>query len=272
MDIEKRLLDIITLKKLNHMKNLLSLVFVVFISSTIFGQGIIERNYSQYVDQEDVTHVYVSGKLFDFASIITSNVNDKEVQELSEFASKIESFSLIKVPNTTKADAEFKKGLKDVEGSYDELLRVRDEGTKFAIFVDEENDIVYEVVGLGVVDGEFIALSLVGEMDLNKIAEFVSKADSEALSPFKRLSEFNPEEMKVYPNPANSSSKINLEVPEAMIGGTATLFDANGSKVRTLDVKNRLESVSTIDLKPGNYFIEINKESISMKKQVIIVQ
>ena len=253
------------------MKNLLSLLFVAFISSSIFGQGIIERNYSQYVDQEDVTHVYISGKLFDFASIIGSNVNDKEVQELSEFASKIESFSLIKVPNTNKAEAEFKKGLKDVQGSYDELMRVRDEGTKFAIFVDEHNDIVYEIVGLGVVDGEFIALSLIGEMDLNKIADFVSKADTEVLSPFKRLNEFNPEEMKVYPNPTNVSSEINLEVPEAMIGGTATLYDTNGSKIRSFEVTNRKEKVLTDDLRPGNYFIELRKESISMKKQVIVV-
>lgn len=254
------------------MKNLLSLLLVVFVSSSIFGQGIIERNYSQYVDQEDVTHVYVSGKLFDFASIIASGVEDKEVRELSEFASSIESFSLIKVPNQEKANSEFKKGLNDVQGDYDELMRVRDEGTKFAVFVDEKDDIVYELVGLGIVDGEFIALSLVGEMDLNKIAEFVSQADSEVFTPFKRLEEYNPNEMKVYPNPANTSSELNLEVPEAMVGGSATLYDANGSKIRTFKINSGKETVSTNDLNPGNYFIEINKDSISMKRQVIVVQ
>lgn len=254
------------------MKNLLSLLLVVFISSSLFSQGIIERNYSQYVDQEDVTHVYVSGKLFDFASIIASGVDDEEVQELSEFASKIESFSLIKVPNTDKAPLEYKKGINDVKDDYEELMRVRDEGTKFAVFVDEEDDVVYEIVGLGIVDGEFIALSLVGEMDLNKIADFISKTESEALAPLKRLEEFNPDELKVYPNPASSASDLNVEVPEAMIGGTATLYDANGMKIRTFDVKNGKESFSTNDLRPGNYFIEISKESISMKKQVIVVQ
>jgi len=254
------------------MKNLLSLLLVIFVSASIYGQGIIERNYSQYVDQEDVTHVYVSGKLFDFASIIGSQAEDDEVRELSEFASKIESFSLIKVPNTTKADAEYKKGLRDVQGEYDELMRVRDDGNKFVVFVDEEDDIVYEVVGLGVADGEFIALSLVGEMDLNKIADFVSKADTDVFTPFKRLDEFNPEEMKVYPNPANASSVLKMDVPEAMIGGTATLYDATGAKITTFEVKNRSEKIPTNDLRPGNYFVELNKESISMKRQVIIVQ
>ncbi len=254
------------------MKNLLPLLLILFISSSLLGQGIIERNYSQYVDQEDVTHVYVSGKLFDFASIIGNKADDEEVRKLSEFASKIESFSLIKVPNSTKADAEFKKGLNDVRKGYDELMRVRDEENKFAIFVDEEDDIVYEIVGLGIADGEFIALSLIGEMDLNKIAEFVSKADTDVFTPFKRLDEFNPEEMKVYPNPTSASSELNLEVPEAMIGGTATLFDANGAKIRSFDVNNKKEMISTNDLRPGNYFVELNKESISMKRQVIIVQ
>ncbi len=254
------------------MKNLLSFLLVIFVSSSIFGQGIIERNYSQYVDQEEVTHVYLSGKLFDFASIIGSNAEDKEIRELSEFASKIESFSLIKVPNATKADQEYRKGLKDVQGDYDELMRIRDEGDKFVIFVDEEDDIVYEVVGLGVADGEFIALSLIGEMDLNKIADFVSKANTNAFAPLKRLDEFSPEEMKVYPNPSNASSEVNLEVPEAMIGGTAILYDSNGSKIRSFDVSNKKESISTSNLQPGNYFVELNKASISMKRQLIIVQ
>lgn len=254
------------------MKNLLSLLLVVVFSSSLFSQGIIERNYAQYVDQEDVTHVYVSGKLFDFAAIIGSGIEDKEVQELSEFASKIESFSLIKVPNKEKADLEFKKGLNDVQNNFDELMRVRDEGTKFALFVDEENDIVYEIVGLGVVEGEFIAFSLVGEMDLNKISEFISKADTEAFAPFKRLNEFNPEDMKVYPNPTNVSSELNIEVPKSMIGGTATLYDINGMKINSFELKTIKKSISTNDLKPGNYFIELNKDSISMKKQVIVVQ
>jgi hypothetical protein len=254
------------------MKNLLPLLLVLFISSSIFGQGIIERNYSQYVDQEDVTHVYVSGKLFDFASIIASKSENQEAKELSEFASKIKSFSLIKVPNSGKAEAEFQKGLKDVQKDYEELMRVRDESNKFVVFVDEENDIVYEVVGLGVSDGEFIALSLVGEMDLNKIADFISKANTDAFAPLKRLEEFNPEEMKVYPNPANASSQMNLEVPEAMVGGTATIFDMNGAKVSSFNVSKRKEMIPTTNLKPGNYFVELNKESVSMKRQIIIVQ
>lgn len=254
------------------MKNLFSLLFIVFISSSVYSQGIIERNYSQYVDQEDVTHVYVSGKLFDFASVIGSQVEDEEVRELSEFASKIESFSLIKVPNSEKADAEFKKGVSDVQGELDELMRVRDEGTKFVVFVDEEDDVVYEVVGLGVVDGEFIAISLVGEMDLNKIADFVSKAETDVFTPLKRLDDYNPEDMKVYPNPANLSSEINLDVPEAMVGGKAVLYDANGAKIKTFDVTKRTETISTTNLKAGNYFVELNKESISMKRQLIVVQ
>lgn len=254
------------------MKNLLPLLLAIFVSSSAFGQGIIERNYSQYVDQEDVTHVYISGKLFDFASIIGSKVDDQEVRDLSEFASTIESFSLIKVPNATNAHTEYKKGLRDVQGDYEELMRVRDEGNKFVLFIDEEDDIVYEIVGLGVADGEFIALSLVGEMDLNKISDFVSKAESEALQPLKRLEEFNPEDMKVYPNPTNVSSEINLEVPESMVGGQATIYDANGAKIRTMKVQGRKEMISTSDLKPGNYFVELNKESVSMKRQIIIVQ
>ena len=254
------------------MKNLIYAFVLTVFSSSVFAQGIIEREYSQYLDQDEVTHVFVSGKMFDFASTIANGVDDAEVQELSEFASKIESFSLIKVPNKDVAQSEFKKGMKSISGDYDELMRVRDDGTKFAIFVDEENDVVYEIVGLGVVEGEFMALSLVGEMDLNKIAEFVGKMDNDAFAPLKRISEFKPNEVKVYPNPTSANSDFTVEIPEGMVGGKITLYNANGTKVKTINADAKNTTLKTSELSAGNYFIEIQKESVTMKKQVIIIE
>jgi len=254
------------------MKNLLSLLLLAFVSTSVFAQGIIERNYSQYIDQQDVTHVYISGKLFDMAAVVTQNMEDEDVRELSDFASKIESFSLIKVPNLKKAEAEYQKGLSDIDNDYEELLRMRDDGERFVVYVNEEDDVVYEIVGLGVVDGEFIALSLVGEMDLNKISEFISKADNDMFQPLKRLENINPEEMKVYPNPASTSANFNLEVPEKLIGGTATIYDANGNKIKSIKVAQKRETIPTQNLTPGNYLVEISNSTLSMKKQLIVVQ
>ena len=254
------------------MKNLIYAFVLTVFSSSVFAQGIIEREYSQYLDQDDVTVVFVSGKMFDFASTIAKGVDDTEVQELSEFASKIESFSLIKVPNKDIAQSEFKKGMKSISGEYDELMRVRDDGTKFALFVDEENDVVYEIVGLGVVEGEFMALSLVGEMDLNKIAEFVGKMDNDAFAPLKRISEFKPNEVKVYPNPTSANSDLTIEIPEGMVGGKITLYSADGNKVKTINADAENTTLKTSELSAGNYFIEIQKESVTMKKQVIIIE
>jgi len=254
------------------MKNLLSLLVFTFITTSIFSQGLIEEKYEHYLDQEEVTHVYISGKLFDFASTIAAGIDDDEVKELSEFASKIKSFSLIKVPNSANAKAEYAKGIDYVGEDYDELMRVRDDGSKFAIFVDEEDDVVYEVVGIGISDGEFIALSLVGEMDLNKIAEFVSKADSDMFEPLKRMEEFRPDELKVYPNPSSPGAEMTIEVPDGMIGGNATLIDANGNKIKSITINNSKEKLDTNGLTAGNYFVEFNNDSITMKKQIIIIQ
>ena len=151
-------------------------------------------------------------------------------------------------------------------------MRVRDDGTRFAIFVDEDNDVVYEIVGLGIVDGEFIALSLVGEMDLNKIAEFVGKMENDSLEPLKRISEFKPNEVKVYPNPAAAGSEFKIDIPKGMVGGKITLYSANGNKVRTINADSENTSLNTSELSAGNYFIEIQKESVTMKKQVIIIE
>jgi hypothetical protein len=254
------------------MKNLFYAFVLTIFSSSAYAQGIIEREYAHYLDKDEVTHVYVSGKMFDFAATIGKGVDDEEVQQLSDFASKIESFSLIKVPNKDVAQGEFKKGMKSISSDYDELMRVRDDGTKLALFVDEEDDVVFEVVGLGVVDGEFMALSLIGEMDLNKIAEFVSKMDNDALAPLKRIGEFKPNEVKIYPNPTSKGSDLTVEIPEGMVEGDITLFSANGTKIKTVKANNKNVSLSTNELAAGNYFIEIQKDSVTMKKQVIIIE
>ena len=122
------------------MKNLFYVLILTAFSSATFAQGIIEKQYSNYLDKDEVTHVFVSGKMFDLAATIGKGIEDEEIKELSEFASKIESFSLIKVPNKDVAMTEFKKGKASIANDYDELMRVRDEGTRFAIFIDEEDD------------------------------------------------------------------------------------------------------------------------------------
>jgi len=109
-------------------------------------------------------------------------------------------------------------------------------------------------------------------MDLNKIAELIGKMDNDALEPLKRIDEFKPNEVKVYPNPTSTNSEFAIDIPEGLVGGKITLYSANGNKVKTIDADNESTSLKTNELSPGNYFIEIQKESVTIKKQVIIIE
>ena len=109
-------------------------------------------------------------------------------------------------------------------------------------------------------------------MDLNKIADFVGKMDNDALEPLKRIGEFKPNEVKVYPNPTSTNSEFKIDIPEGMVGGNITLYSANGNKVRTMKADSESSSIKTSDLSAGNYFIEIQQESVTMKKQLIIIE
>lgn len=254
------------------MKKFIYVFVIAIFANSAFAQGIIDREFSSYLDQENVTHVYVSAKMFDIVSTVAAGLNDEDVKEITDFAQDIESFSLIKVPAPVDALGEFKKGLNSLSDSYEELVRVRDEGTRFAVFIAEENDIVYEIVGLGAVDGEFIALSLVGRMDLNKVADFVSKIDNEAFEPLKRMSDINPAEVKVYPNPATKNTALTIEIPEKMIGSDVSLYATNGQKIKTVKGASTSISLNTTDVVEGSYFVEIEKDGVTIKKQVIILQ
>jgi hypothetical protein len=83
---------------------------------------------------------------------------------------------------------------------------------------------------------------------------------------------YNPNEVKVYPNPTSANSEFTIEIPEGMVGGKITLFDASGTKVRTVNAVAENTILKTSELSAGNYFIEIQKETVTMKKQVIIIE
>ena len=254
------------------MKKSVLLVVLMVIGNLTFGQSIIEKHYQKYVEDENVTHVFVSSKFFDFATAITSGMDDEDVKELSEFAANIESFSLIKVPQLKDAVAEYNKGMSSLPSSYDELVRVRAEGNRFTVLVDEEDDIVYELVGLGIADGDFIAFSLIGELDLNKISEFISKANNDMLAPVKEMVNEDVAEVKVYPNPATANSRFMLDVPENLIDARVNIYNMNGERVREFIAKSETTQINTNNLPAGNYYVEVQNDTFSVKKKLIVIQ
>lgn len=253
------------------MKKLYILLSFMICSAATMAQNLIDKHYEHFVEADNSTVVHVSSLTFQYAANFVPE-NEEEAIEFKEFMQSIQSFDLVKVPELTNAVDEYKSGVDLVKGDYDELLQIRDQATRFSLYIDEEDGIVYELVGIGADEGDFFVFSLLGEMRLDQIGEMINKVQSDNFSPLKPISDSGVSEMSVYPNPVNINNSFQVDVPEGMIGGRVSLIDANGAVVNNAQALSDEETINTSGLNPGYYFVSIEKDGVMMKKKILIVR
>lgn len=250
------------------MKKLFSLLVLVASATTIFSQNIIDRHFQDLVDSDESTVVHVAGLTFQMAANFISE-EDKDEQE---FVQSIKSFDLVALRETANATDEYKKALTYVSDDYEELIKVKDKDGNFSLFIDEEDGVVYEVVGVGASTDDFVLFTLLGEMQLDQIGSMISKIEDQDFSMLKDVNISSGSDISIYPNPVNTSGSISVDIPDDLQGGTATLIDPRGKKVSSFSIDQTTHTIKTNDLNPGYYVVAIEKGGVSIKKKVLIVR
>lgn len=253
------------------MKKISLLSLATFISFLSFGQNFIEKNYAHFLEREDITAVHVSGKMFEMITKLDIETEDEELNEAIEMIEKIESFDLIMVPELVDAKKEYNAGFSNVKG-YEELVRVRDKEVNFSLHIDEENDVVYEIVGMGAAEGKFFAFSLLGEIDLSQVGRMINKIQEKGLNDVIGDIDLGVEDVKIYPNPATADAKLTVEVSEDFIGGKGKVYDLNGQMLSSFDLESTTQNIDTNGLTEGQYVVELSKGEMSIKKKVIFLR
>ena len=252
------------------MKIISSFILTLFIASTLFGQNIIDKHFEAYKSMENYTNVSMSSKMFELAGYIEFDENDKELNELKEFITTIDALNLIVGREVENPKNKYASALSKVSNSHEELMRVDDNDDSFTFLINENRGVVKEFVMIGTTDQELFILSLTGKMNLRDLSKLAGKMQSHGLSQMQMFDDHRVEDVKVYPNPSAPGENITVEIPENMVGGTATLFNMNGGAVTTVDIENMTQNISTKGLAAGSYVVHLNKEGVTMKKRVIV--
>ena len=253
------------------MKNLFLLLFVVIVNCHLIGQSIIEKHYSALENDESATVVKVSGNLFGYVSKVMPE-EEEDAKKIKDILSNIESFSLIKVPNLDDANAEYNKGVNTLSRSHESLIIVRDKKTKFSLYIDEEDDVIREIAGVGRIDTSFIAFSLIGNISLDQLSDITEMIQKQDAMPFSDDEKQNIVDFKVYPNPVAKSSMLKVDVPESLIGGNIHIIDMNGQLIKSVAATNENMEISVMEANLGSYVVEILKDDLSMRKQVLVIE
>jgi len=253
------------------MKNLFLLLFIVIVNCNLISQSIIEKHYTALENDESATVVNVSGNLFGYVSKVMPD-EEEDAKKIKELLQNIESFSLIKVPNLEDANEEYNKGVIALNRSHESLIVVRDKKTKFSLYIDEQNEVIREIAGVGQVDTSFIAFSLFGNISMDQLSDITEMIQKQDAMPFTKEEKQNLVDFKVYPNPVAKTSMLKVDVPEALIGGTIHIIDMNGQLVKSVEATNSNMEVAVAESSLGSYIVEILKDELSMRKQILVIE
>lgn len=143
----------------------------------------IDKYFSQYVDDERFTVVYISPKLFqllDKLNIDEMDLEDDEAKAFMDVASDLRGLRIL----TTDEDAldlytEAKNKINTSE--YEVLMTVRDKDDQNVDFlVKEEGDYITELLLLvGGTDEDFVLISFVGKIDLDKVVNLAKEIEEQ---------------------------------------------------------------------------------------------
>lgn len=149
-----------------------------------FGQSdAIVKYFDKYMDNEEFTIVYISPKMFSMVSKVTPEDMDPEVKEI------IKNLKGLRILTTSTNPLAFYKEAKAKinTSEYEVLMTVRDEGENVEFLVKDNGDIINELLLLVGGSDEFVLMSFVGNIDLNKIAKLAKNINIDGMEHLENL-------------------------------------------------------------------------------------
>ncbi|BDS12026.1 DUF4252 domain-containing protein [Aureispira anguillae] len=169
------------------MKNIITtIVLATLIIQGAWAQNnAIDKYFKKYEDSDAFTSVYVSEYMFSlFADIDMENPEDKEVMEILNGLKGLQVLTTDKSPQKYYEEAIQLINQKE----YKVLMKVKDEGTNVRFLIKKEKNSVKELLLL-VGGDEFVLLSIVGNINLNKISKLAKHMDIQGLEHLDKVEE-----------------------------------------------------------------------------------
>lgn len=151
------------------------------------GQGsAIDRFFQKYEEDRSFTLVSVTPKMFSMFSKL--DINTGEGQQFMQVVKKLRGMRILAKEDTKDGPKLYREAAAFLTKDMEELMTIRDDNTDLKFMVKENaKGNIAELIMLVGSDDEFMAMSLVGDIDLNEISQIAGKMNIHGMENLNKL-------------------------------------------------------------------------------------
>lgn len=170
------------------MKRLLLFLVAIFASYHLSAQqgSVIERFFQKYENDRSFTVITITPKMFSmFAKV---DPGDADAKNMMKVIQKLKGLRILTKETTKDGPRLYKEAAAFLGSDFEELMTVRDKDSdlKFLVKEDAKGNINELVMLVGSAD-EFLAMSLVGTLDLNEISQIANGINIQGMDKLKNV-------------------------------------------------------------------------------------
>jgi len=170
------------------MKRFLLLLMAVFASFHLSAQqvSVIDRFFQKYENDRNFTLVSITPKMFSmFAKV---DMGDPDAKNMMKVIQKLKSLRILAKEETKDGPRLYKEAANFLSSDFEELMTVRDKDSDLKFMVKENNrGNISELIMLVGSANEFMAMSLVGDIDLNEISLIAGSVNIQGMDKLKNI-------------------------------------------------------------------------------------
>lgn len=151
-----------------NMKTIYIFVLLSFLCTNIcFAQ---DKLFEKYADSDSVSSVYISKTMFRMMpDVQTIGLN------LMNLKGKIESLQILSTESVRKKEQIKKEFTQLARNQYEELMRIKENGTRATFYVHKKGDIVTDLLMIADTDDGLYIIQLLGKFTLQDIQSITDK-------------------------------------------------------------------------------------------------
>ena len=150
-------------------------------------QDAISRYFEKHVEDENFTVVYISAKMFEMLGKL--DVNSLEDEEAAAVLDVVKDMKGLRVLTTEHNPMElYKEAIQTINTKeYEQLMTVRTDDENVQFLIREDGNAINELLLLVGGTDEFVMVSFIGNLDLNKISKLAHTLDVDGVEHLEQL-------------------------------------------------------------------------------------